>query len=134
MLSVGDPVEVCREVQERGEFADAFELCAQRFAWMQQMSDLRIAAFLTMSLNQTYFNMTNLLCVALQEACSNFDSGSYEKVRTPASPPVNLFPSKSTCMLQGEEADVTFCITSHYLRKPTHSASTLNWPLQVAKY
>ena len=69
-----------RRMELEGEFAPALLLCAQSFAWLQQLGDLHIAAQLTDRVDQLYLQTTSLLGVALHAACANFTPEAYSKV------------------------------------------------------
>ena len=69
-----------RKVVEDGNFAQAFWLCAQSFAWLEDMPGLRLAEQLSEETGQRYRETSSLLRVALQAVCADFQPEHYVKV------------------------------------------------------
>lgn len=65
---------------EDENFAQAFWLCAQSFAWTEDMPGLRLAEHLSAATGQGYRETSSLLRVALQAVCADFQPERYVKV------------------------------------------------------
>ena len=81
----------CRVILQEGNFAQAFWLCAESFAWMEEASGVWIVEQLRNETTLRYHEISGHLQSALQACCADFTPSSYVKVDIYlTSPPVHL--------------------------------------------
>lgn len=69
-----------RAAQDKGEFSQAFWLCAQSCQWMSELGQLQAAKLLSASVNLLYEETTQWLESALQSLCADFKADKVSKV------------------------------------------------------